>query len=121
MKNLAIFVSLAAIAAPAAAQPATIGDAVQAGTVGERYDGYMAAVAAVPPQLQRQLAAVNLRRRNLYIDLAGRRRVTPDLVGMATACQLLSQLSAGDAYMLSDRIWRRRADGETVPLPAYCR
>ena len=104
---------------PAAAQ--SLSKAIEAGEVGEKFDGYMGVVGAPSPEVRRQVAAVNLRRRNLYIDLSTRRNVSPQLVGMATACELLSKLSPGEAYMLSDGVWRRRAPGQSVPLPDYCR
>jgi uncharacterized protein YdbL (DUF1318 family) len=104
---------------PAAAQ--SLSKAIEAGEVGEKFDGYMGVVGAPSPEVRRQVAAVNLRRRNLYIDLSTRRNVSPQLVGMATACELLSKLSPGEAYMLSDGVWRRRAAGQSVPLPDYCR
>ena len=110
-----------ALAAPAVAESPLLAQAIQAGQVGERYDGYLGIAAATPPQVERQVRAINIQRRNLYIQLAQRRNVTPDLVGMATGCQLLSQLPAGEAYMLADRTWRRRAPGQTIPLPDYCR
>lgn len=118
----ALFLAAAAFAAtPVAAQAPLVAQAIQAGQVGERYDGYMGFVATPSPQLRRQVDAVNLRRRNLYIGLSTRRNVTPQLVGMATACQLLAQVSPGESYMLSDGAWRRRAAGQAVPLPDYCR
>ena len=104
----------------APAQPATLGLAIQAGQVGERYDGYMG--FAVPPsaEVRRQVAAVNLRRRNLYIELAGRRNVNPAVVGIATGCQLMRQLSPGEAYLLSDGVWRRWVPGQPAPVPEQC-
>ena len=122
MKTPWLFVAAAAIAPSAAgAQSAALGQAIQAGQVGERYDGYMAVVGNAPEAVRRQVAAVNIQRRKLYIELSGRRNVTPELVGMATACQLFSELRAGQAYQLNDGAWRRLAAGQTVPLPAYCR
>ena len=123
MKTIRAFVLLAAMLTPAplAAQGPVINQAIQAGQVGERYDGYMGFVGTPSAELRRHVSAVNLQRRNLYIGLAGRRNVTPELVGMATACQLLTQLSAGEAYMLKDGSWRRHAAGELVTLPDYCR
>ena len=122
MKLLAVLVAAgcALAAAPAVAQSPVIAQAIAAGQVGEKYDGYMGFVGAPSPELRRQVAAVNLRRRNLYIDLSTRRNVSPQLVGMATACQLLSQLSPGEPYMLSDGVWRRRAAGQPIALPDYC-
>ena len=69
---------------------------------------------------RRQVAAVNLLRRNLYIELAGRRNVTAQVVGIATGCQLLRQLSAGEAYLLADGKWRRWAPGQPPPVPENC-
>jgi len=112
------FVLLAA--APAAAQPA-LAQAIGAGQVGERSDGYMAALDGASAEVRRQVSAVNIHRRKLYIELSQRRNVTPELVGMATACQLFSGLAPGTAYQLEDGVWRRLAAGQKVPLPSYCR
>jgi uncharacterized protein YdbL (DUF1318 family) len=114
------FASALLVAAPAAAQPA-LAQAIQAGLAGERSDGYMAALNGASPEVRRQVSAVNIQRRKLYIELSQRRNVTPELVGMATACQLFAQLAVGQAYQLDDGAWRRRAAGQTVPLPDYCR
>ena len=111
-------VALLAGAAPALSQPLTI--ALAMGQVGERYDGYMGFVVPPSPEVRRQVAAVNLRRRNLYIELAGRRNVNPAVVGVATGCQLLRQLSPGEAYLLSDGVWRRWIPGQPAPLPEQC-
>jgi len=121
MRLIAVLVAAVFALAPVASAAQSLSQAIQAGQVGEKYDGYMGIVGAPSPELRRQVAAVNLRRRNLYIDLSTRRNVSPQLVGMATACQLLSQLSLGEAYMLSDGVWRRRAAGQAIALPDYCR
>ena len=111
---------LLAGASIASAQPATLTVAIQAGQVGERYDGYMGFVVPPSPEVRRQVSAVNLRRRNLYIELAGRRNVAPAVVGIATACQLLRQLSPGEAYLLADGTWRRWAPGQPAPVAEQC-
>ena len=122
MKRIALVVAAAvSVAAPAIAQSPAVAQAIQTGQVGERYDGYMGFVGSPSPELRRQVSAINLRRRNLYIQLAGQRNVTPQLVGMATACQLLAKLAPGQAYQLNDGVWRRYAAGEAVALPSYCR
>ena len=122
MMRTAILIAAAiTIATPLSAQSTPLGDAIQSGQAGERYDGYMGATAAATPQVQRQVRAINIQRRNLYIQLSQRRNVSPDLVGMATGCQLLSTLPPGEAYMLADGVWRRRAAGQGIPLPDYCR
>jgi uncharacterized protein YdbL (DUF1318 family) len=118
---LGILLAAGALSAtPAVAQSPLVAQAIQAGQLGERYDGYMGFVTSPSPQLKRQVDAINLKRRNLYIGLSTRRNVSPQLVGMATACQLFSQLAVGEVYMPSEGAWRRRAAGQAVPLPDYC-
>jgi hypothetical protein len=119
--TLAVLAVAAAPVQPAAAQSPALTQAIAAGQAGEKYDGYMAVLGAASPEVRRQVSAINIRRRNLYIELSGRRNVSPELVGMATACQLFGQLAVGEAYMLDDRVWRRRVAGQKVPLPDYCR
>jgi uncharacterized protein len=120
MKAFAVLVILSA-AMPATAQPVSLGAAVVAGQAGERYDGYMGTPGSPSESLRRQVAAVNLRRRNLYIELATRRGVLPTVVGLTAACELFTQLSPGEAYMLKDGAWRRFAPGEAPPHPEHCR
>ena len=67
-----LLIALAASAAPLDAQSNVLGAAMAAGQAGERYDGYMGTPVTPSEQLRRQVAAINLRRRNLY---RGRRRV----------------------------------------------
>jgi uncharacterized protein len=121
MKSIRLLLAAIAafIAAPAAGQSPVVAAAIQAGQVGERYDGYMGFVGTPSPEVRRAVSAINIRRRNLYTELASRKNVNPQLVGMATACQLLAQLAPGQAYMLSDNVWRRRA-AAPVALPNYC-
>ena len=122
MKLGVLIVAASALApAPLSAQSPAVGQAIAVGQVGERYDGYMGFAASPSPEVRRQVSAINIRRRNLYIGLAGRRNVTPELVGMATACQLFAQLAPGEAYLLNDGTWRRHSASQPVPLPDYCR
>jgi len=120
MRTIA-FILAAALASPLVAQPTTnLLLAVQAGQVGERYDGYMGFAVAPSPEVRRQVQAINLRRRNLYIELAGRRNVTAEVVGIATGCQLLRGLTPGEAYQLADGVWRRWTQGQPAPVPQQC-
>ena len=114
-----IWVVLAAIAGTAVAVPTTapaqsysaLAAARQAGQVGERYDGYLGLAAPTSPAIQRQVSAINIRRRSLYIDLARRRGVTPQVAGLATGCELLTRVQVGEMYKLQDGVWRRRQPG----------
>jgi uncharacterized protein YdbL (DUF1318 family) len=118
---LALALVLVLVAPPAPAQSASpLALAISAGQVGERYDGYMGFAVAPSPVVRRQVAAVNLRRRNLYIELSGRRNVNAEVVGIATGCQLLRQLSPGEAYLLADGVWRHWSPGQPLLAPKQC-
>ena len=108
-------------AAPALAQTPAVNAARAAGAVGERYDGYIGVAAPVIGAVRSQVATINLRRRSLYSNLAAAKGVSPQDVGITAGCQLLARVAIGEAYMLNDGAWRRRAPGQAVPLPNYCR
>ena len=120
MKKLVIFGAML-IAVPAFGQTAAVDAARAAGTVGERYDGYMGVAAAAAEPLRSQVAAINIRRRSLYSNLATSRGASPQEVGITAGCQLLARVGAGQAYMLGDGRWRHRAAGQPAPVPDYCR
>jgi uncharacterized protein YdbL (DUF1318 family) len=113
--------ALIAAASAAVGQPSAFDAARAAGNVGERYDGYMGVAAAISAQVRSQVASINVRRRALYSDLAARRHASPQEVGITAGCQLLARVGVGQAYMLSDGVWRRRAAGQPAPVPDYCR
>ena len=105
---------------PAAAQDsATIVQARRAGLIGERYDGYLGFVATPSAELRRQVNAINIRRRSLYYDLATRKGVTREEVGITAACSLLRRLNVGEYYFLGQGGWRRYAPGQSA-VPSYC-
>ena len=122
MRLVAFALAIAALAPAAAAQdnPA-IAAARAAGQVGERYDGYLGIAGAASPAVRQQVNAVNIKRRALYSNLAARNKVAPDDVGVTAGCSLLERVNVGEAYLLPDGRWRRRAAGEGPPVPAYCR
>jgi len=114
-------IALAGLSAAASPQAGSdLAAAIRAGQVGERYDGYLGFAATPPAAVQRQVGAINIRRRVLYVDLARRRNVAPQVVAIATGCERLKDVAVGEAYMLSDGVWRRRRPGEPPPQPAYC-
>lgn len=95
-------------------------ESLRTGIVGERFDGYLGVAAPASDAVKRQVAAVNIRRRALYIDLAARRRVSTRYAALATGCELLAGLGVGQAYMLADGQWRVLKPGERPPVPDYC-
>jgi hypothetical protein len=109
------------MAPPAAAQTPAVNAARAAGAVGERYDGYVGVASPVSSAVRSQVASINIQRRSLYSRLAASKGVSPQDVGITAGCQLLARVSVGEAYMLGDGGWRRRAAGQGAPVPDYCR
>lgn len=118
--GLVAFSSLAIPATAPAQDSAAILAARRAGLIGERYDGYLGLSSAnVSPDLRRQVGAVNIRRRALYSNLASRKGVTPEEVGITAACSLLRRVTVGEYYLLGQGGWRRLAAGQSA-VPDYC-
>lgn len=110
-----------ALAAPAAAQTPAMDAARASGSIGERFDGYIGIATPVSGVVRSQVATINIRRRSLYSSLAARKAVSPQDVGITAGCQLLAAVGVGQSYMWSDGVWRRRAPGQSAPIPSYCR
>jgi len=116
--------ALAAVASAssgAQAQTPAVDAARAAGSVGERYDGYLGFTSALSPGVRSQVGAINLKRRALYSRLAAARGASPQDVGVTAGCSLLGRVGVGQAYLWPDGEWRRRAPGQGAPLPDYCR
>jgi uncharacterized protein YdbL (DUF1318 family) len=122
VRRLAIAATIALLAAvPAAAQSSpAIRAAKAAGQVGERYDGYLGYASYLPATVRREVEAVNIRRRAHYTNLAAVKGVSPQDVGITAGCMTLGSVQVGEAYLLADNVWRRRAAGQAVPVPTYC-
>jgi uncharacterized protein len=110
-----------ALAVPAAAQSSpTIRAAKAAGQVGERYDGFLGYASYLSAAARREVDAVNIRRRSHYANLAAAKGVSPQDVGVTAGCFTLRSVQVGEAYLLADNVWRRRAAGQSAPVPSYC-
>jgi uncharacterized protein YdbL (DUF1318 family) len=122
MRFLAVL-ALASVAVPTSApaqDPAAIVAAKRAGLIGERYDGYLGLVNPnVSADVRRQVAALNIRRRSLYSNLAARKGVSPEEVGITAACSLLRRIGVGEYYLLGQGGWQRAVAGRSA-LPTYC-
>jgi uncharacterized protein YdbL (DUF1318 family) len=121
VKSRAFIVAAILVAAPAAAQTSAVNAALSAGSIGERYDGYMGVAGSISGSVRSQLGSINIQRRALYSNLAASRGVSPQDVGITAGCQLLARVAVGQVYMLADGKWRRRAPGQAAPVPDYCR
>ncbi|RST31890.1 DUF1318 domain-containing protein [Sphingomonas ginkgonis] len=113
--------AVALLAGPAPAQNSPVIAAARlAGQVGERYDGFLGTVQPQGGIVRSATDGVNIRRRTLYARFAAQRGVSPAEVGITAGCTLLARVQVGEAYLLSDNVWRRRQPGESAPVPSYC-
>jgi uncharacterized protein YdbL (DUF1318 family) len=121
MRRVIVMLAPVAMATTALAQTPAVDAARAAGTVGERYDGYIGVAGAVSGAVRSQVASINIKRRALYSNLAGRKGVSPQDVGITAGCTLLRRVAVGQVYLWGDGQWRRRAAGQAAPVPDYCR
>jgi uncharacterized protein YdbL (DUF1318 family) len=121
IRLLMTLAALFALAPGAIAQTPAVEAARAAGVVGERFDGYLGIAGPASAMVRSQVATINIRRRSLYSNLAASKAVSPQDVGITAGCQLLARVAVGQAYMLSDGVWRRRAPGRPPTVPDYCR
>ena len=96
-----------AVMLPIAAHADSLDAARAAGLVGERPDGYVAAVNPNPPaDVQKLVDDINAQRRKVYEQLAGQKGVPVEEVGALAAEKTISQkLQPGWYYMNSSGQW----------------
>jgi len=88
---------------------APLDDAKAAGLVGERPDGYLAAVQPnPPPDIAALVKEVNAKRRAAYEDIAAKENVPVDQVGAVTAEKLKQQAPAGEYFLNPDGNWAQK-------------
>jgi uncharacterized protein YdbL (DUF1318 family) len=91
-------------AAPAMAD--SLDDARAAGLVGERPDGYVAAVSAsAPADVLSLVQSVNAQRMEKYQQIANEKGVPVEQIGAITAEKIIGRLKPGWYYMDSSGNW----------------
>lgn len=105
---------------PASAQSGAVAGAVASGAVGEQADGYLGIAGSVGADVRSEVESINIKRRAVYTDLAGKRGVTVQDVAAATGCQTLSsRVKPGQAYRIGAGGWQTKGAGP-IALPPYC-
>ena len=121
MRLALLFAGTMVLAASGSAQETSaVMQARGAGVIGERFDGYVGFVTTPSESLRRQVNGINIRRRALYANLARRKGVSTEEVGITATCTLFARIPVGGYYLTSDRGWLRRGAGQAAPRPAYC-
>src|SRR5215813_2940477 len=88
---------------------APLDDARAAGLVGERPDGYLAAVQPnPPPDIAALVKEINAKRRAAYEDIAKKQNVPVDEVGALTAEKIKAKARAGEYFLNADGTWTQK-------------
>ena len=94
------------VAATAGGWAESLDDAKAAGLIGERPDGYVAAVQPnPPPDIAALVNEINAKRRAAYEDIAAKENVPVDQVGALTAEKIKQQAVAGEYFLNPDGSW----------------
>ncbi|MET0270639.1 MAG: YdbL family protein [Sphingomonas sp.] len=103
----------------ARAQDADLQAAIAGGIVGEKADGYLGFAKPASGDIRAKVDAINIKRRAAYTPEAARRGVTLEEWAAAIGCKILAgRVSDGQAYQLTDGVWRVKSG--PIALPATC-
>lgn len=100
------------VPAPAWAQRDPAYDAARkAGQVGEKADGFLAAVGGQSAAIQRLVDDINIRRRANYAERAQAQRATLEQYAVTQGCLLIARTQPGEKYQAPDGSWQTRGEG----------
>ena len=77
------------------------------GMVGEKLDGYVAALKA-SPEVNTLVADVNAKRKQEYARISKENGQSVDVVGKLAAAQIITGLESGSSYQAADGSWKTR-------------
>src|SRR5687768_9889932 len=87
----------------------TLDEAKAQGLVGEKVDGYVAAVIANPSaEVEELIRTTNEGRRQVYADLAQRNNITIDAVGIVSAEKLREKANRGEFVQSTSGQWEKK-------------
>jgi uncharacterized protein YdbL (DUF1318 family) len=93
----------------AGAWSASLDNAKAIGLIGERPDGYVAAVQPnPPPDIAALVQQVNNKRRAAYADIAAKEGVPVEQVGALTAEKIRAQAPTGDYFLTPNGTWAQK-------------
>jgi uncharacterized protein YdbL (DUF1318 family) len=87
----------------------TLDEAKAQGLVGEKVDGYVAAVTASPnAEVQQLVSTTNNGRRDVYADLAKKNGITVEQVGIVSAEKLRANAKRGEFVQQTSGQWQQK-------------
>ena len=109
----------AAVAGPALAQSAAVEEALNAGAVGEQFDGYLGFPKPPSPALKAEVDAINIKRRQGYTQVAQVKNVPIEAFAASVGCKTLAGIRQGRAYSVAPGAWAVKG-AAPVDLPRQC-
>jgi uncharacterized protein len=108
-------------AAWAQSEDALVASAKKSGVVGEQSDGYLGLAKAAGGDVKAAVNAVNIKRRQIYTDVAARGgKGSVEAVAAARGCeQLAGRVAPGEAYRIGNGGWQVRG-ASPIALPPIC-
>lgn len=89
------------------------------GSIGEKPDGYLGIVSGGDAQLQKLVADINLKRKQVYTDRASAEGSTVEQFAFTAGCNTIARTKPGEKYQAPDGSWKTR-DGSPPVRDARC-
>jgi uncharacterized protein YdbL (DUF1318 family) len=110
--------ALTGLAAPAFAQRDPAYEAArQAGTVGEKPDGYLGVVGGADPSVRKMVDDLNIKRRALYAQKAQSANATLEEYALTAGCLAIARTAPGEKYQAPDGSWQTRTAAAPIRDP----
>lgn len=92
----------------AANAKAVVDQAIAAGRIGERIDGYLAAVTDLNDAERRAMNEINIGRKTVYTDLAEKKGVSVEVIGRLSGEKQIGKAAAGSMIMTDSGQWSKK-------------
>ena len=110
--------ALTGLAAPAFAQRDPAYEAArQAGTVGEKPDGYLGIVGGADANVRKLVDDLNIKRRALYAQKAQAANATLEEYALTAGCLAIARTAPGEKYQAPDGSWQTRSSAPPIRDP----
>lgn len=110
--RLLVALALMGVAAPALAdRPPAYAAARSSGQVGEKTDGYLAAIGSASAEVRKMVDTINIRRRANYTERAAAQNATVEEYAFTQGCILIARTDPGEKYQAPDGSWQTRGAG----------
>ncbi len=107
--------ALAATAMPAAVSAQSLkqqyDQAKSSGLVGEKMDGYIGAVSAPSASVDALIKAINIKRKEVYFNVASQTGARPDEAAFTGGCTNIKNTENGEYYQAPNGSWVQRTAG----------